>query len=138
MNKGYRFWRRLLVMAIASVVLVVFGVNATFAQDVDMAGQISAVQLSVDATWILITAFLVFFMQAGFSLLEAGMIRQTGVVNSLMENFMDACLGGISFWAVGYAIAFGASAGGFLGTTNFFLSEAMSFSDGGVVYGEGI
>ncbi len=138
MNMGSRFWRRLLAMAIASAVLVIFGVNVTFAQDADIAGQISAVQISVDATWILITAFMVFFMQAGFSFLEAGMIRQTGVVNSLMENFMDACLGGISFWAIGYGIAFGASAGGFLGTTNFFLNDAMSFSDGAVVYGEGI
>ncbi len=138
MNVSARFWRRLIAMGIASAVLVIFGVNVTFAQDADIAGQIAAVQISVDATWILVTAFMVFFMQAGFSLLEAGMIRQGGVVNSLMENFMDACLGGIAFWAIGFGIAFGVSSGGLLGTSNFFLSEAMVFSEGTVSYGEGI
>ncbi|MCC6614428.1 MAG: ammonium transporter [Anaerolineae bacterium] len=140
MNKGYRFWRRLLSMAIASAVLVIFGVHVTFAQDVDVAGQIAAVQVSVDAAFVFITAALVFFMQAGFAFLEAGMIRQTAVVNSMMENFMDAAFGGIAFFVVGFGLAFGVDNGsGLFGTTNFFLSDAISFADGTAVYGgEGI
>ena len=48
------------------------------------------VQTNLDLTWILLAGFLVFFMQAGFAMLEGGMIRETGMVNSLAENFMDA------------------------------------------------
>jgi len=66
------------------------------------------VQTHLDYTWILLAGFLVFFMQAGFAMLEGGFIRQTGVVNSLAENFMDACITGIVFFIVGYGIAFGA------------------------------
>ncbi len=65
------------------------------------------VQTNLDMTWILLAGFLVFFMQAGFAMLEGGMIQETGVVNSLAENFMDACVTGIVFFAVGYGIAYG-------------------------------
>jgi Amt family ammonium transporter len=138
MMKRNRLLRRLIAMGIASVVLVVFGVQVTLAQDVDAATAIANVQVAVDASWILVSAFLVFFMQAGFAFLESGMIRQNAVVNSLMENFMDACLGGLAFFAVGYGIAFGTSSGGLFGSSNFFLNEAMIYQDGGVIYGEGI
>lgn len=67
----------------------------------------AAVQTNLDITWILLAGFLVFFMQAGFAMLEGGMIRETGVVNSLAENFMDACVTGIVFFVVGYGIAYG-------------------------------
>ena len=138
MRKRNRLWRRLIAMAVGSLVLVLFGVQVTFAQDVDTATAIANVQIAVDASWILVASFLVFFMQTGFAFLESGMIRQTAVVNSLMENFMDACLGGLAFWAVGYGIAFGASSGGLFGASNFFLSDALAFQDGGAAYGEGV
>jgi Amt family ammonium transporter len=78
-------------------------------------------------------------MQAGFAFLEAGMIRQTGVVNSMMENFMDAAFGGIAFFVTGFALAFGVDNGsGLFGTTNFFLSDALTYVDGTPFYGEGI
>ena len=67
----------------------------------------TAVQTNLDITWILLAGFLVFFMQAGFAMLEGGMIQETGVVNSLAENFMDACITGIVFFIVGYGIAYG-------------------------------
>jgi Amt family ammonium transporter len=154
--KRSRLLRRLIAMAIGTLVLVMFGTTFTYGQDAETPADETAmveetavgeeaaltaeqVQISVDAMWILIASFLVFFMQAGFAFLEAGMIRQTGVVNSLMENFMDACFGGLAFFAIGYGIAMGADNGsGLFGTTNFFLSEALVFVDGEAVYGEGI
>ena len=69
------------------------------------------VQHNLDQVWILLAGFLVFFMQAGFAMLEGGMIQETGVVNSLAENFMDACVTGIVFFIVGYGIAFGTYTG---------------------------
>ena len=66
------------------------------------------VQTNLNQIWLLIAGFLVFFMQAGFAMLEGGFIRHTGVVNSLAENFMDACITGVVFFIVGYGIAYGA------------------------------
>lgn len=86
---------------------------------------IADTSVAVNTLWVFIAGFLVFFMQAGFAMLEAGLIRQTGVVNSLLENFADAIITAISFWAVGFGIAFGTSAGGFIGTDNFFLAKAF-------------
>lgn len=137
-----RFWRRLVVMGIATIVLALFGTTVSFAQDEVApltADDIAGVQIAVDSAFVFLTAALVFFMQAGFAFLEAGMIRQTGVVNSMMENFMDAAFGGIAFFATGFALALGADNGsGLFGTTNFFLSDALTFTDGAPVYGEGI
>lgn len=78
----------------------------------DVQANVVQVQTNLDHVWILLAGFLVFFMQAGFAMLEGGMIRETGVVNSLAENFMDACVTGIVFFIVGYGIAFGTSEAG--------------------------
>lgn len=95
----------------------------------------NSVQAQLDTTWVIVAAILVFFMQAGFAMLEAGLVRQKAVVNALLENFMDACITAILFWAVGFGVAFGASAGGFIGTSNFFLADAMAISaDGEITY----
>lgn len=72
-------------------------------------------RLSVDTSWVLITGFLVFFMQCGFAMLEAGLVRQTGVVNTLAENFIDAAITLVAWWVTGFAIAFGTTSNGFLG-----------------------
>ncbi len=154
-----RFWRRLIAMGIGTLVLMALSTTFTFAQEeaaeepateeaameevaaeaVDLGAEIAAVQVSIDAAFIFLTAALVFFMQAGFAFLEAGMIRQTGVVNSLIENFMDAAFGGLAFFATGFALSLGADNGsGLFGTTNFFLSDALTFVDGSADYGSGV
>ncbi len=101
-----------------------FGANAqdertteTAAVEEVMAEVITAaeVQSNLDLIWILLAGFLVFFMQAGFAMLEGGMIRETGVVNSLAENFMDACVTGLVFFIVGFGIAYGTSGAGLEG-----------------------
>jgi Amt family ammonium transporter len=62
---------------------------------------------SINTTWTLVAAFLVFGMQAGFVMLEAGFARTKETVNVLMECIFDTCLCGILFWAIGYAFMFG-------------------------------
>jgi Amt family ammonium transporter len=81
---------------------------------------------SVNATntaWVLVAAFLVFFMQAGFMMLEAGFAREREVVNILLECIVDTCLCGVLFYAFGFAFMFG-EGNGFIGHTNFFLQGA--------------
>ena len=97
----------------------------------DVQANVDAVQYNLDHVWILLAGFLVFFMQAGFAMLEGGMIRETGVVNSLAENFMDACVTGIVFFIVGYGIAFGSPASsGFFPEIEFFLGGATGAGEG--------
>ena len=73
--------------------------------------------------WVLITAFLVFFMQAGFMFLEAGFARTRETVNVLLEGIVDTCLCGLLFWAFGFAFMFGAG-NGLIGHQFFFLHGA--------------
>jgi Amt family ammonium transporter len=107
-------------LAGALALFLVFGSTA-FAQDTGP----STAELGVvtDTMWLLVTAFLVFFMQAGFALVEAGSTRSKNTVNILMKNLMDFAIAAIVFWMVGYGFAYGASAGGFIGTDSFFLGD---------------
>ena len=54
--------------------------------------------------WVLVTAFLVFFMQAGFMFLEAGFARTRETINVLLEGVVDTCLCGVLFWAWGFRV----------------------------------
>lgn len=81
-----------------------------------------AVQTNLDNVFVLLSAVLVIFMQAGFALVEAGLTRAKSVANIMMKNLMDFCAGAIAFFAVGYAIAFGAG-NDFVGSKGWFLGE---------------
>jgi ammonium transporter, Amt family len=80
------------------------------------------VQTNLDNVFVLLCAVLVIFMQAGFALVEAGLTRAKSVANIMMKNLMDFCAGAIAFFAVGYAIAFGAG-NDFFGTTGWFVGD---------------
>jgi len=76
----------------------------------------------VDALWTIVAAILVFWMQAGFALVEAGFTRAKNSVNIFMKNLMDFAVGSLVFWALGFGLMFGTSAGGLIGTDGFFMS----------------
>jgi Amt family ammonium transporter len=84
---------------------------------------IDTVQSHANYLWTLIAAILVFFMQPGFAMVEAGFTRAKNAVNILMKNLMDFSMGTISFWAIGFGLMFGTSAGGWFGTSGFFLTD---------------
>lgn len=69
---------------------------------------------SVDTVWVLLGAVLVFFMQAGFAMVEAGMTRAKNAGNIIMKNLMDFSIGSVAYWLVGFGIMFGTSAAGYL------------------------
>ena len=77
----------------------------------------------VNTAWTLIAAFLVFGMQVGFTMLEAGFCRSRETVNVLMECIVDTCLCGILFYAIGFAFMFN-HGNGFIGYHWFFLQDA--------------
>src|SRR3954468_9695036 len=74
----------------------------------------------LNTVWVLVTAFLVFFMQAGFMALEAGFARSRETVNILVECVFDTCLCGLLYWAIGFAFQFGAG-NSIIGHEYFFL-----------------
>lgn len=77
----------------------------------------------IDTLWVMIAAFMVFIMQAGFGMLEAGLIRAKNTCNILMNNFLDFCMASVGFFVFGYAIMFG-TGNGFMGTTGWCLINA--------------
>ena len=89
---------------------------------------ISLVQTHADYVWTLVAAALVFFMQAGFAMVESGFTRAKNAINIMMKNLMDFSMGSLAFWAVGFGLMFGVSKTGWFGTSGFFLSD---FSPGG-------
>jgi ammonium transporter, Amt family len=119
-SRSSRMWRQIFIMAIATIILVVFGTGIVSAQDAPTAEDITSIKIGIDTAWVMITGFLVFFMQLGFAILEAGMIRQTATVNALLENFLEAGVGALCWWLIGFGLAFGVDNGsGLFGTTLF-------------------
>jgi len=89
---------------------------------------IATVQSHADYVWTLVAAALVFFMQAGFAMVETGFTRAKNAVNILMKNLMDFAMGSLAYWAIGFGLMFGVTQTGWFGTSGFFLSD---FSPGG-------
>ena len=79
--------------------------------------------------WVLLAAILVFFMQAGFGMLEAGLVRAKNAANVLMKNLLDFCFAVLGFYMFGYAIMYG-SEGLLFGTSGWFLMNAESPVEG--------
>ncbi len=110
---------RIGMVALTLGILMVLA-SSVFAQDEPTTGDIV---IQIDTIWLFIGAFLVFWMQAGFAMVESGYSRSKNAANLMMKNLMDFCLGGLLFYAVGFGIMYGTSVGGFFGADNFFLSN---------------
>lgn len=91
-----------------------------------------AVDANEDFTilWILLSGILVFFMQAGFTLVESGLTRAKNAANIAMKNFMDISVGTISFWALGYGLMYGTKdASGFLSISDIWMNPGAGAHD---------
>ena len=114
-------WMRRPVAVLGGALLALALLSTTSAQEVDPLEDVIG---ALDTAWLLIAAFLVFFMQAGFAMVEAGFVRAKNTTNILMKNILDASVGAVAFWAVGWGIAYGVSgdsAPGLFGDGDFFL-----------------
>jgi Amt family ammonium transporter len=114
--------RRVLLVVFAGLLAagILAGYNVAFAQDIT--SDADKLNQGSNIIWML-GAFLVFFMQAGFAFLGAGLIRAKATVNYMTKSFMDFAMASISFWAFGFALMWGTSAAGIAGTTNFFVTD---------------
>lgn len=117
-SKKRTFKRRMI--SIISALIFVLGLGSyAYAELASGAASISG----IDTLWVLIAAFMVFIMQAGFGMLEAGLIRTKNTCNVLMNNFLDFCMASLGFFMFGYAFMFG-QGNGFMGFNGFFLINA--------------
>ena len=107
------------VLAVTIVLILLLTTTNIFADEEPTA---ATNKTAIDTVWMLIAAFLVFFMQAGFAMVEAGFTRAKNAVNIIMKNLMDFSVGSIAYWAVGFGIMFGADRMGLFGGDGFFLS----------------
>ena len=122
-SRGALMLRRSLPYVIAGLfaAALLAGYNIAFAQDIT--SDADKLDQGSNIIWMF-AAFLVFFMQAGFAFLGAGLIRSKNVTNYMTKSFMDFAMASISFWAFGFALMWGTSAAGIAGTTNFFLTDS--------------
>ena len=116
-------------LTLAIVTLVLPAAASAFAADniVEItlegnAAAVAGVQTNLNYVWTLIAAALVFFMQAGFAMVESGFTRAKSACNIMMKNLLDFSMGSLAFWAIGFGIMFGTTKTGWFGTTDFFLS----------------
>lgn len=121
--RSIKWMRWVIVPAIMSTILLAV-TSPAYAQspDPNVAEELTR---GLNTLWVLITAFLVFWMQAGFALVEAGLTRSKNTTNILFKNLIDFVFATLAFWAFGYAFMFGATAGGWIGTSGFFVDPSI-------------
>jgi Amt family ammonium transporter len=88
---------------------------------------INDLMYSIDTLWVLFAATLVFFMQAGFAMVETGFTRSKNAGNIIMKNLMDFSVGSIMYWLVGFGLMFGATSGGLVGKLDVFALGSYDF-----------
>ena len=122
------------------LLMFMFCGTAVLAQDAAPAPEASAVeavaeglQNNLNIVWTCIAAFMVFFMQAGFAMVESGFTRAKNAINIIMKNLMDFSVGSVAFFLVGFGLMFGESKG-FIGLSHFGLS-GITGTEGGSEWG---
>ena len=136
-TRGSPRWVAILRVATATMLALaaVMIVRGIVLADADPSGEATIASdpaAGVTFVWTLIAGALVFFMQAGFAFLGAGLIRAKNTVNYLTKNILDFAAGGLSFWAFGFAFMFGGSGAypgldngnALIGYSGFFLTNA--------------
>ncbi|MGG1514419.1 ammonium transporter [Paenibacillus oryzisoli] len=80
----------------------------------------------LDTVWVVLTAAMILLMEGGFALLEAGFVRQKNAVSIIMKVFVDISFGALIFYFVGFGLMYGKDAGGFIGTSGFFMGGDLT------------
>ncbi len=107
------------------VLLLLILTPSVFGEEADaISAMKEEIQNNINIVWTCVAAFLVFFMQAGFAMVEAGFTRAKNAVNILMKNLMDFSIGTIAFFVLGFGLMFGKT-NGFFGTDNFMIRNVL-------------
>jgi Amt family ammonium transporter len=117
------------ILLLLSLPIAAWGAEEAAPTILTNAEAIQGVQTNLNYVWTLVAAALVFFMQAGFAMVEAGFTRAKSAINIMMKNLMDFSMGSLFFWAIGFGLMFGANNSGWFGTNGFFLSDWQTGGD---------
>jgi Amt family ammonium transporter len=120
--------RLYLIFTVLTVLLIPITVVAAPADTTSVEMIKEELQTNINIVWTCIAAFLVFFMQAGFAMVESGFTRAKNAVNILMKNLMDFSVGTIAFFLIGFGLMFGKT-NGLFGTTLFGLGGVEPGAD---------
>ncbi len=113
--------RRVLLVIVLLTAVALTGVAAQEIEEV-----LALYSRAFDMIWLTLAGALVFFMQAGFAMVETGLTRAKNAGNIIMKNLMDFSVGALAFFAVGWALMYGSGFAGIIGTDQFFLVGAGS------------
>jgi len=114
-------------VASSALLLSTFAVAAAAQEDEITA---SEVQTNANVVWTLISAFLVFWMQAGFAFVESGFTRAKNAAHIMMKNILDMSMGAIAYWFIGFGIMFGTSSAMYIGGDHFMMQADNTTTDG--------
>ncbi|OGH04755.1 MAG: ammonium transporter [Candidatus Lambdaproteobacteria bacterium RIFOXYD1_FULL_56_27] len=115
-------------IAFASLLTLGLFALPAFGLEGKVSGQeIPALQYALDTVWVIFAAVLVFFMQAGFAMVESGFTRAKNASNIMMKNMMDFVIGSLSFYVIGFAVMFG-NGTPFIGLEGFLPTAAQADS----------
>ena len=118
---------RRLKIFIGAVLLLFTILPTTIAQEAPESDPASLVQINLNIVWVCVAAFLVFFMQAGFAMVEAGFTRAKNACNIMMKNLMDFSIGTIMWFLIGFALMF-AGGNALIGYGDFFAGDGITDS----------
>ena len=133
MNVGHKLKWLSKPIVLVGICLLCVGVFASDAKAAEEGPSLAEVAQGLDTVWVLLGAFLVFFMQAGFGMVEAGFIRAKNTCNILTKNFLDFCMASLGFFIIGYALMFG-DGNGFCGVKGFCLAGLDDTASGVPLY----
>lgn len=108
-----------LVLLFLFLLVPVFGQES---ESVDLAATAKTLSVGIDTMWVMIAAFLVFFMNLGFAMVESGLCRSKNAVNILTKNFIVFAIASLSFWIIGWGLMFG-DGNPLIGLTNLFFAN---------------
>jgi len=121
--------RKNLFLVLSALILGIFAIPS-----IARAQEVGDLKIAADTVWTLVTAFLVFWMNAGFALVESGFCREKNCVNILAKNFIVFAISSIAYWVLGYGLMFG-NGTGFIGKEGlWFLSGADNSPATGAAY----
>jgi ammonium transporter, Amt family len=109
-------------LAAGAMLAVLATAGSVYAEEVEAAAP-AFDPVIADTMWVIVAGVLVFFMQAGFAMVEGGLTRAKNAGNIMMKNYMDFAMGTVAFWVVGFGIMFG-NGNGFMGTSGWFLHDS--------------
>lgn len=116
-------YRKILIPLFLLLFPLITTAQTSVPEEVSNADKIAELSTGLNAVWMLLAAMLVFFMQPGFALVEAGFTRSKNTANILMKNLVDFMVGSILFWFIGFGLMFGI--GDVFGTPHLFDLDAM-------------